>query len=273
MRVCCAQMDMLPGEPGLNFAHAAEMVRRAAKAHEPDVILLPETWNTGFAPGKLGADLADEDGARTKEIFSALARELNVNILAGSVANRKSAKLCNTAFVFSRNGELLAEYDKTHLFSPMGEDAAFEKGDSLARFSLDGARCAVIICYDLRFPELVRSLALPGLDALFVVSQWPQKRAEHLRVLSRARAIENQMFLALCNSCGEAFGTKYGGGSALIDPWGNVLAEAGEGEETIAAAFDLAILEEIRSSIPVFRDRRPELYEGLESTPPSGGWH
>ena len=273
MRICCAQMDMLPGEPDANFAHAAELVRRAAKAHNPDVILLPETWNTGFAPGKLDASLADEDGARTKETFSALASELNVNILAGSVANRKNGGLYNTAFVFSRKGELLAEYDKTHLFSPMGEDAAFEKGGSLARFTLDGVRCAVIVCYDLRFPELIRTLALPGLDALFVVSQWPRQRAEHLRVLARARAIENQMFLGLCNSCGEAFGTKYGGGSALIDPWGNVLAEAGEAEETIAADFDLAVLAEIRASIPVFRDRRPELYEGLECPPPTGGWH
>ena len=143
----------------------------------------------------------------------------------------------------------------------MGEDAAFAKGDSLARFSLDGASCALIICYDLRFPELVRTLALPGLDILFVVSQWPDKRVSHLEILSRARAIENQMFVALCNSCGEAFGTQFGGHSAVIDPWGAVLAQAGEKEEILSAEADLSILNEIRGSIPVFCDRRAELYE------------
>ncbi|MEN6417750.1 MAG: carbon-nitrogen family hydrolase [Clostridiaceae bacterium] len=261
MRICCVQMDMLPAEPDYNFLHAEELIRRTVKSEHPDVVVLPETWNTGFAPGQIDPALADEDGERTRSTFSALAKELGVNIVAGSVANRRGGKLYNTAYVFDRAGDCLAVYDKTHLFSPMGEDKAFTKGDSLARFSLDGASCALIICYDLRFPELVRTLALPGLDILFVVSQWPDKRIAHLNVLSKARAIENQMFVALCNSCGEAFGTRYGGHSAVIDPWGEVLAQAGEAEEILAAEADLSVLSEIRGSIPVFCDRRAELYE------------
>ncbi|HWQ06208.1 MAG TPA: carbon-nitrogen family hydrolase [Feifaniaceae bacterium] len=261
MRICCVQMDMLPAEPEQNFSHAEELIRRAVRLQNPDVVLLPETWNTGFAPGKIDPVLADEDGQRTRSVFSALAKELGVNIVAGSVANRRGGKLYNTAYVFDRSGECLAVYDKTHLFSPMGEDMAFAKGDSLARFSIDGASCALIICYDLRFPELVRTLALLGLDILFIVSQWPDKRISHLEVLSRARAIENQMFVSLCNSCGEAFGTRFGGHSAVIDPWGTVLAQAGEAEEILSAEADLSVLQEIRGSIPVFRDRRAELYE------------
>lgn len=260
MRIACVQMDMLPGEPDKNFAHAEELVRQAAKAERPDVVVLPETWNIGFAPDKIAAALADDDGARTKRVFSALSRELNLNIVAGSVANRRGGKLFNTAYVFDRAGDCAAAYDKTHLFSPMGEDKVFSKGGTLCRFQLDKAQCAVIVCYDLRFPELVRTLALPGLDVLFVVSQWPQSRVSHLAVLSEARAIENQMFLALCNSCGEAFGTRFGGRSALIDPWGVTLARAGSAEETIAAGADLSALDKIRGSIPVFFDRQPELY-------------
>jgi predicted amidohydrolase len=254
-------MDMLPAAPEQNFARAEALVRRAAETESPDVIVLPETWNTGFAPGIIGTEHADEDGARTIGTFSALANELGVNIVAGSVANRRGEKLFNTSYVFGRTGECLAVYDKTHLFSPMGEDLYFEKGASLARFSFDGAQCAVIICYDLRFGELARTLALPGLDVLFVVSQWPEQRTAHLNVLAEARAVENQMFVALCNSCGAAFGTKYGGNSALIDPWGKVLARAGGGEAIVSADFDLTELEKIRASIPVFRDRRPDLYE------------
>ena len=261
MRVSCVQMDMLPAAPEQNFARAETLVRRAAKTEAPDVIVLPETWNTGFAPGKIGAEFADRDGERTIGTFSALAKELGVQIVAGSVANRRGQKLFNTSYVFDRTGECLAVYDKTHLFSPMGEDLYFAKGASLARFSLDGAQCAVIICYDLRFGELVRTLALPGLDVLFVVSQWPEQRIKHLDVLAEARAVENQMFVALCNSCGTAFETKYGGNSALIDPWGKVLARADSAETIVSADFDLTELEKIRASIPVFRDRRPDLYE------------
>ena len=184
----------------------------------------------------------------------------SVNIVAGSVANRKNGAVYNTSYVFDRSGKCISEYDKTHLFSPMGEDQVFQKGDHLCRFSLDGVQCALIICYDLRFPELTRSLALPGLDVLFVVSQWPAVRVPHLTTLSHARAIENQMFVALCNSCGTAAGTVYGGHSAIIDPLGATIAEAGDAETIITADCDSEALAAIRSSIPVFRDRRPELY-------------
>jgi predicted amidohydrolase len=120
--------------------------------------------------------------------------------------------------------------------------------------------CGLIICYDVRFPELTRSLTIPGLDMLFVVSQWPKVRTFHLRSLTTARAIENQMFLVCCNSCGIAEQTVYGGNSAIIDPWGETIALAGESEEILTAVCDLTILESIRSTIPVFRDRRPQLY-------------
>lgn len=261
MRICCIQMDMLPAAPEANFTHAEELVRKAVAAEQPDVVLLPETWNTGFSKNCMVAENADANGARTKRVFSALAAELHVNIIAGSVITLRENKAYNTCYVFNRSGECVASYDKTHLFTPMGEDEVVEKGSGLARFTLDSMSCAVIICYDLRFPELVRTLTLPGLDVLFVVSQWPKVRAMHLATLSRARAIENQMFVALCNSCGQADGTRYGGGSAVIDPWGEILVQAGETEQILAADADAAILQNIRQTIPVFRDRRPELYQ------------
>ena len=118
----------------------------------------------------------------------------------------------------------------------------------------------MIICYDVRFPELTRSLTVPGLDMLFVVSQWPKIRTFHLRSLTTARAIENQMFVVCCNSCGTAGSTVYGGNSAIIDPWGETVALAAEAEQLLTAECDLQILTNIRGSIPVFRDRRPELY-------------
>ena len=166
----------------------------------------------------------------------------------------------NTAMVFDRDGQCMAEYDKTHLFTPMGEDDYYTCGDHLCCFTLDGVKCGIIICYDTRFPELTRSLALQGLDMLFVVSQWPKERIFHLRTLTTARAIENQMFVVCCNSCGTAGKTVYGGNSAIIEPFGKTLALGGENEEIITADCDIEIPSDIRSSIPVFRDRRQELY-------------
>lgn len=259
MKVACLQMDMLLGSPQENFSHAAELVAKAM-ADRPDVLVLPETWNTGFFPKEDLPSLCDRDGEQTRQVFGELAQRYQVNIVAGSVANVRGGKVYNTAMVFDRTGACIASYDKTHLFTPMGEDDYFTPGNRLCTFTLDGVKCGLIICYDVRFPELTRSLTVPGLDMLFVVSQWPKVRTFHLRSLTTARAIENQMFVVCCNSCGTAGQTVYGGNSAVIDPWGETVALAGEKEEILTAHCDMGILTEIRGSIPVFRDRRPKLY-------------
>jgi len=259
MKAACIQMNMLLGQPEENFRHAEELIAQAM-AQTPDVLVLPETWNTGFFPKENLPQLCDQDGAQVKETFGKLAKKYSVNIVAGSVSNYRDGKVYNTAMVFDREGTCIASYDKTHLFTPMGEDDYYTPGDHLCRFTLDGISCGLIICYDVRFPELIRSLTVPGLDMLFVVSQWPNIRIPHLRNLTTARAIENQMFVICCNSCGTAGQTVYGGNSAIIDPWGQTIALAGEQEQLIIGDCDLQILQNIRSTIPVFRDRRPELY-------------
>lgn len=259
MKVSCLQMNMELGNSDKNFFNAKQLISEAMKEN-PDILVLPETWNTGFFPKESLIESSCNDGAEVKEQIGSLAKQYGVNIVAGSVSNVRGNKVYNTAFVFNRNGECIAEYDKTHLFTPMGEDKFYTAGNHLCRFTLDGVRCAVIICYDLRFPELIRTLALSGLDMLFVVSQWPNVRTFHLRTLTTARAIENQMFVVCCNSCGVAGDTVYGGNSAVINPLGETLALASEKEEIITADCDMDVLSQIRSSIPVFCDRRQELY-------------
>ena len=262
MKICCVQMDVCAAEPEQNFARAEELIREAAKS-QPDMILLPELWNTGFAPGRIDPVQADEDGARTKALCGGLAKELGVNIVAGSVLAKKGDALFNTAYVFNRLGDCIAEYDKTHLFSPSGEGEGYAAGDRLVTFPLDGVTCGILICYDLRFPELCRALALDGAKILFIPAEWRKVATKQLRALLDARAIENQIFAALCNGCGEAYGTEFGGNSAIVDPLGNVLAEAGTAEETIYAEIDLAMQDQVRKDLPVFLDRRPELYFSL----------
>lgn len=265
MNVCCIQMDVRFADPAHNFARAEALLRRAAKK-KPDVILLPEVWNTGFAPRKIDPALADENGARTKALCSAIAREYGVNIVAGSVLCRKPGGVHNTSFVFDRTGACIAEQDKTHLFSPAGEGEQCQSGAAIEPFSLDGVPCGVMICYDLRFAELARALALSGAKVLFIPAQWPKQRVSQMLLLLRARAVENQLYAALCNGCGSADGVTSGGHSAMINPLGEVLARAGSNERTIFTALDLAAQERIRSEIPVFLDRRPDLYLSLCDT-------
>ncbi|NMC55876.1 MAG: hypothetical protein GYA50_01465 [Eubacteriaceae bacterium] len=121
--------------------------------------------------------------------------------------------------------------------------------------------CGIIICYDVRFPELVRTLALKGVKVLFIPAAWPDIRVNHWNVLNQARAIENQIFIACVNSTAKADNIQYGGNAAIIDPWGVVLAKGGEKEEIITAEADLSIIENIRNTINVFRDRRVDLYD------------
>ena len=260
MKVTCIQMSMLCGQPDDNFRKVAQRIEEAMQ-DSPDVVVLPETWNTGFFPKENSETLCDQDGARVKAEIGALAAKFHVNIVAGSVTNFRDGKVYNTAYIFDREGSCVGTYDKTHLFSPLGEHRHCAPGHSLCRFTLDGICCGIIICYDVRFPELVRSMAVQGLDMLFVVSQWPKARTFHLRSLTTARAIENQMFVVCCNSCGSAGRNVYGGNSAIIDPWGATLALAGEEEQLLSAECDFSTLQQIRSSINVFADRRPELYQ------------
>jgi predicted amidohydrolase len=260
MKVSLIQMDMLLGDPQYNFKHAEELVCSAAK-DRPDVICFPETWNVGSFPKENLSALCDIDGQNVRNQFGALAREFNINIIAGSIANVKNDKIYNTTLIFDRTGEYIAEYDKTHLFSPLEEDVYFEAGNQVVTFDLDGVLCGIIICYDLRFPELIRTLALKGIQVLFIPSQWPFIRINHWNVLCEARAIENQMFVVACNSVGKAGNIQFGGSSSIVDPWGEVIARGGGNEEIVTAELDLNIIENIRISINVFKDRKPHIYK------------
>lgn len=253
------QMDVAFANPGLNREKVERMIGEAAKEN-PDIICLPETWNVGFFPKENLSELADEEGQPSKAILSRLAKQYNANIVGGSVANKKKDKVYNTAFVFNRNGECIAEYDKIHGFSPSGEHTFFEGGNKACVFELDGIKAGIIICYDMRFLELVRTLALEGIQILFIPAQWPHPRLEHWKTLARARAIENQMFVASINGVGTAGDAKFCGNSMLINPWGDVLANGEEEERIITAEADFSIVEDIRNRINVFRDRKPEYY-------------
>lgn len=262
MKIVAIQMKVALKEVEHNYANAERWIRRAADTGA-DVVVLPEMWSGGFLTTELEDRLADVEGIRTKAFLSQLARELKINIVGGSVATKKGEAYYNTCYVANREGKIIAEYDKAHLFSFAGEDQRYSAGDKLVTFQLDGIACGIIICYEVRFPEWCRKQALAGSKILFVPAEWPLERVAHWRILNQARAIENQMFMVAVNGCGEVVPNKYNAGnSMIINPLGNVLADAGEKpeEKMIMTDVDLAELDKARNSMTVFEDRRVDIY-------------
>lgn len=259
MKISVIQMNMLSGETRYNYSHARELLTEAVKT-SPDVVILPETWNTGFFPKENLSEYADTNGEKAKELLSSISREYKVSIIGGSVTEKRADGIYNTCFIYNDKGENIDSYSKTHLFSPMGENEFYKAGDKICVFEICGVKAAVIICYDLRFPELSRRLALSGANLLFVPSQWPEERLSQMEILLKGRAVENQMFVISANSCGTFSDTVYGGNSLFIDPLGNVLARAGAKEEILTVDIDISRVKNIRSSINIFSDRREELY-------------
>lgn len=258
MKVALIQMDVVLGQPKVNLIKAEELIRKAAYEN-PDVILLPEMWNTGYDLERI-FDIADHQGFPNALKIGKLAEELGINNIAGSVADRKGNKVYNTAYVFNRAGNKVVDYSKVHLFGLMNEGTFLERGDKRVIFELDGVTCGLIICYDLRFPELVRALALDGAQVIFVPAQWPNPRMHPWRILNQARAIENQLYLVAVNRMGLEGKTEFFGHSMVVNPLGEVLYEAGEEEEIKVVELDLAQIDIVRKKMTCFKDRVEEVY-------------
>lgn len=262
MKYSIYQMDIIAGQPDANRLKVSQWLQAEMRDNKPDIIVLPEMWTTAYTLTSLDK-LADTNGAKTKSFLKELALNYNVNIIGGSVANRKDGKFYNSSFVFSRSGELVYEYDKVHLV-PMLDEPAFLAGGAAVPevFELEGIKMGLIICYDLRFPEIIRSLALDGAEVLHIVAEWPAARTQHWKVLQMARAIENQMYVVSSNRVGEYAGVEFAGASMVIDPWGDVLLEGSEEcEETLSITLDLEKVKSVREDVPIFTSRVPHLYK------------
>ncbi|MCG0239925.1 MAG: carbon-nitrogen family hydrolase [Firmicutes bacterium] len=255
--VALIQMDLAFGQPEANRRRAEALIREAA-ARGARWVVLPELWTTAYDLPRLGA-IADDGDQPTGPLLSRLARELGIAIF-GSVAERRPDGIYNTLRVYGPDGSLAAAYDKIHLVPMLDEPRYLAPGRSPALARVDGVTVGLLICYDLRFPELSRGYALAGAEVLVVPAQWPAVRRHHWRTLAIARAIENQCYLLGCNRAGAGGGTRFDGGSLVVDPWGEVLAEGGPGEAILYAEIDPARVAAVRAEVPVFRDRRPEAY-------------
>lgn len=250
------QFNVQQGNLTANLAYVRDALDRVAR-QGAQLVVLPEMWSTGFAYKNL-TELAQQTDAVTTELQALSARHKLV-IIGSQPEPAGDDRVFNTAHVLD-NGRLVASYRKLHLFSLLGEDKAFKGGDGWCLAETSLGKIGVIICYDLRFPELSRRLALEGARVICVPAQWPKPRQEHWRTLLRARAIENQLYVVSCNACGPIGKLDFFGMSMVIDPKGEVLADAGEQQGDIMAQLSWEAMDAWRAQIPCFTDRRPELY-------------
>jgi predicted amidohydrolase len=255
IKAAAVQFTITLGDTEANLSYVVAALSRLAK-EGVELAVLPEMWSCGFDYRQLNAQAQLTPGIVAK--LCALSRELSM-VIVGTLPEPHGDKVFNTAYLLDR-GTLVGSYRKMHLFSLMGEDRALDRGDSHLVADTSVGRIGVMICYDLRFPELARRLALEGAQIIVVPGEWPKPREEHWRILLRARAIENQLFVIAANCCGLVGKLDFFGQSLIVGPKGEILAEGGyEGCEP-CALLDPSEMERWRESITCFKDRREECY-------------
>jgi predicted amidohydrolase len=257
VKVALLQLDIVWEDVAASHARAARLLEEAARGGAR-LAVLPEMFSTGFSmrPERV----AQPPGGPSEAFLVERARSLGLWVIA-SVPESGGGRARNVALVVSPSGGV-SRYAKIHPFSFAGEDRHYEAGDGVLTVGVEGIRVTPFVCYDLRFPEPFR-LAADETDLYVVVSNWPERRQMHLRVLLQARAIENLAYVVGVNRTGEGEGVRYAGGSVAFSPWGEVLAEAGVGETVSFCDVDPAVTARARDIFPALKDRRPESYRLL----------
>lgn len=262
MRVAAFQFAPLPADPDANARRAEEGLREAA-ARGARIVGLPEMWATSFAFGDAAEALAGTQ--RALERVRRVSRELDLVVVGSALGDSGKPRPLNLGHVIDR-GELAATYAKVHLFTPTREERSFEAGAELPPVvETSAGRVSLVICYDLRFPELCRACFLGEADVVLVPAQWAAERFEQWRALVLGRAVECQCVFVGINRTGAELAAAGGevtfpGRSLVADGHGAVLAEAGAEEGVVVAEADFARHRALRRLIPCRRDRRPEVY-------------
>jgi deaminated glutathione amidase len=268
MKVAAVQVNAT-ADQAANMA-AVDRLTRAAAADGAKLVVLPEKWTAMGSESDLRASAQTLDGEAVAWARE-LARELAIDLVAGSILERVpgKAKFANTSVHVNPQGEVAASYRKVHMFDVEVGGRVYRESDLedpgeeiVLSQTADGVELGLSICYDLRFPELYRILAVRGarivaLPAAFTLAT----TRDHWETLVRARAIENQVFVIAANQVGEHPSAQHSGGrSMIVDPWGVVLAQAPDDEGHIVAELDLARQREVRARLPSLANRRPVAY-------------
>jgi predicted amidohydrolase len=263
MRIALAQLAGVEGDIGHNLATARRALDEAARL-KADCVVLPELHLTGFvAPDHL-PHVAEPWPGQTLAGLIELAASRRMGLCTSFVEAAEDGSVANTAVLAGPDGRILSTYRKTHLFD--AERRLYTPGDELTDpADFLGAATGLLVCYDVEFPEAARRLALAGAQCILVPSANMAPWGPRHRVFVTARALENHLFVAYCNRCGEGPGMTYCGGSVIIDPMGEVLCEAGADEAVVCAEIDMGVATESTKVFDYRLERRPDLYGQLGS--------
>ncbi len=261
MKVAAAQISCELGNFDTNMGKLRDFTARS-KGSGAELVVFPEMVDTGYSMPVIQKYARSwSDGAVAE--LQRIAKENSIAIVAG-ISDREGDLIFNGQVFVGPDGELLGKYRKTHLVTaaPLDERVCFSPGNEFVACEMSDFKIGLSICYDLRFPEMARTLVVKnGANVIVNSSAWPVVRAEHLQILARARAVENQSYFVVANRVGTDDGVKLCGGSMIIDPSGEILASASsDGEELIQAQISIESVADIRNRVPAFAHRRAELY-------------
>ena len=248
------------GDPEANFEQIRNWSLEAARLGSA-LVLFPELCLSGYDLDHC-AQHASTLGEGAFAQLSALARECKI-ALGGSVLELWNGKFYNAFPLYNCEGKCRAIYRKTHLFKPMIEHRFLTAGDAFTLAPMPWGLTGMAICFDLRFPEMIRRYALQGAQLALLPAEWPVQRIDHWQTLLRGRAIENQMFVAGCNCVGKTGDETFGGHSMIVDPWGRTVVEGKDDAALLTAEIDLDLVANVRRDFPVLEDRRSDLYSIL----------
>lgn len=263
IRLALAQVPSAYHQKDINLERAERAMRVAADGGA-DAILFPEMFLTGYLVWDRVSELAEPLGGVSVQRLQQLSAELHLVLVCGFPEMGPNRTVYNAACMIDRDGRLLGGYRKTHLFAD--EPGAFSAGERFEVFETAIAPIGLLICYDMEFPEPVRALALGGARVILVSTANMEPYQVSQEVYLRSRALENGIFVAVANTIGEDARYRYFGRSAVADPQGRIIAQAGAEEEIVMADLDLAEAEEAQRSSPYLNRRRPSLYAALANS-------
>lgn len=249
------QSNIRFGEPAENLSQLSIQAQIASQS-QADLLLLPELCLHGYHKSTI-INSTEYHLPAILPHLSEIARK-NHMAMAGTFVEDEGDHRFNTLLLLDSSGNLLAKYRKTHLFKKLNEDKFFIPGNSLTIVDTDWGRIGLAVCYDLRFPEIFRSMMRQGAEGFLVCSEWPTARINHWKTLLQSRAIENQAWVAACNCTGISGQVEFGGASSVITPWGDITT-AGDQEELLFASIHTDQVQLIRSENPFLEDYREDL--------------
>jgi len=261
MKIAAAQIDCVVGDIDANVRKMRDFCSRAKKAGA-ELVVFPEMADTGYSMPAIQTHAKPWTEGAVPELRK-MAKALSIEIVCG-VSEREGECIYNSQVIINASGEIAGSYRKTHLFAmpPADEQMCFSAGGEFKSFPFGDLRLGLSICYDLRFPEVYRTLTVEqGANVFVISSAWPFPRVEHFRILAIARAIENQSYVIAANRVGTDDGVTCCGSSAIIDPYGVTLASASaDREELVVTEISGKVIRSVRERMTVFEHRRGDLY-------------